>query len=154
MKDVDPKEIAAGGFTCEHCGEFVTFNEHMGTQNRNHCNHCLHSKHVDGIKSGDRATVCGGLTKPVGVTLKHEGVDKYGRERLGDVMLVHMCERCGYVRINRIAADDPSEKIVEIFNESLTLPADIKETIAKANITLLAEGQKGLAEERLFGKKF
>jgi RNHCP domain-containing protein len=118
---------------------------------RNHCNHCLRSKHVD-QSPGDRASHCQGCMEPVGVTLKHEGVDKYGKERLGDVMLVHKCTRCGAVNINRIAADDPSDLVVKVFEKSPSLAPETKVELSNQNIFLLSENQKPLLVERLFGK--
>lgn len=152
MKDVDPGEIEAGGFNCAYCEAFVVFSEHMGTQNRNHCNYCLYSKHLDDVKSGDRASACGGLMRPASITLKHEGVDKYGRERFGDVMLVHICDMCSYVRANRIAADDPSEKIMEVFDISHNLSDEIQKKIHVQNIVLLRKEKEPLLTQRLFGK--
>jgi RNHCP domain len=63
---------------------------------RNHCPCCLWSKHVDGVRPGDRACSCHGLMRPVAV--EHRG----GK----GLLIVHRCTACGFVRGNRIA-DDP-----------------------------------------------
>ncbi len=136
-------------FECCHCSLEVTPNEAMGTAHRNHCNHCLWSKHVD-TTPGDRASACLGCMEPIGVTLKHEGTDKYGKEKLGDVMLVHRCTVCGAINLNRIAADDPEDLIMSVFEKFSSLPQEMLDELAKQNITLLTE-KKNL-EERLFGK--
>lgn len=142
-------------FECCHCSLEVTPNPSMGTAHRNHCNHCLWSKHVD-TTPGDRASACLGCMEPIGVTLKHEGQDKYGKEKLGDVMLVHRCTACNAINLNRIAADDPEDLIVKVFDISNThpspLPQGISDELTKQNIALLSD--KKVLEERLFGKSF
>lgn len=140
-------------FDCCHCSLEVTPNPEMGSKHRNHCNHCLWSKHVDQTP-GDRASACQGCMEPIGVTLKHEGTDKYGKERFGDVMLIHYCTTCGIINLNRIAADDPSDLIVEIFEKSLALLQETKNELQKQNIVALTEKEKPLLLERLFGKSF
>lgn len=136
-------------FECCHCSLEVTPNPQMGTAHRNHCNHCLYSKHVD-TAPGDRASTCGGCMEPVGITLKHEGQDKYGKEKLGDVMLVHRCQTCGVINLNRIAADDPEDLILHVLDISNTLPHTTMSELEKQNIALLTD--KKLLEEKLFGK--
>ncbi len=139
-------------FECCHCSLEVTPTDGMGTMHRNHCNHCLWSKHVD-TTPGDRAATCQGCMEPIGVTLKHEGTDKYGKEKLGDVMLVHRCTQCHAVKLNRIAADDPEDLIVKVFDISNTLSQATLNDLAKQNISLLSEKEKPLLIERLFGKQ-
>jgi hypothetical protein len=90
--------------------------------------------------------------EPIGVTLKREGTDKYGKEKLGDVMLVHHCTKCGVININRIAADDPEDLIVKVFENSSSLLQATLDELAKQNITPLTD--KKVLEERLFGKGF
>ena len=82
------------GFQCANCGREVP--PLGGPGCRNHCPHCLHSRHVD-INPGDRANDCGGLLEPVGVVVD---------SRKGYV-IVHRCRRCGEVRRNKAAPDDP-----------------------------------------------
>ena len=147
MKPMD--NVTEPRFECCHCSLEVTPNEAMGTAHRNHCNHCLWSKHVD-TTPGDRASACLGCMEPIGVTLKHEGTDKYGKEKLGDVMLVHRCTVCGAINLNRIAADDPEDLIMSVFEKFSSLPQEMLDELAKQNITLLTE-KKNL-EERLFCK--
>ena len=66
-----------------------------GTRQRNHCPHCLWSSHVD-ITTGDRRSLCRGRMEPLSVHV----------DRKGEWSVVHRCEKCGYLRVNRIAGDD------------------------------------------------
>jgi len=81
-------------FTCEHCGKDVA--PLTEGSYRNHCPFCLHSKHVDELGPGDRASTCGGLMAPVGL----DGTASKGW------VLVHRCMRCGKNIRNKIAPDD------------------------------------------------
>ena len=101
------REAQAGGFKCAHCKRWVVINPFIGTANRNHCSYCLWSKHVD-VKKGDRKEACHGGMEPIGLTFKYEG---YGRQ--GELMLIHQCAECSHLSINRIAADDSNEEILE-----------------------------------------
>jgi hypothetical protein len=83
------------GFTCVVCGAEVP--PLANGSCRNHCPRCLHSLHVDEAP-GDRASDCGGLLVPIGA--EHSGKKGW--------VIVHRCERCGAVRRNRAALDDPA----------------------------------------------
>jgi len=108
-------EHNAGGFRCSHCKQWVIINEFMGTTNRNHCNLCLWSKHVD-EKKGDRKSLCQAGMIPLGLTFKQEG---YGRQ--GELMLIHLCTVCQKLSINRIASDDITDEIIDVFEQSKIL---------------------------------
>ena len=110
--------VEGGGFQCLHCREMVAIHESMGTKHRNHCPFCLWSKHVDLEKSGDRKADCRDGMEPIGLTFKHEGYDKYGKLRKGEIMIVHRCASCGDISINRIAADDNEFSILHVFENS------------------------------------
>jgi hypothetical protein len=101
-------------FKCINCGKDVVTSGNIGTKNRNHCPNCLWSKHVDEINTGDRLSKCGGNMHPIGVTFKKEGRDKWGKEKVGELMLMHICEKCGKVNLNRIAADDKPKEIMDL----------------------------------------
>ena len=88
------------------------------------------------------------------MTLKREGTDKYGKEKLGDVMLVHRCTVCGAINLNRIAADDPDSLVVKVFENSLAVPQTTMDKLENQNIVLLSEKEQPLLLERLFGKSF
>ncbi len=84
------------GFVCERCGASVAPLSNGSC--RNHCPECLWSKHVD-IVPGDRAAVCGGLMECIAV----EADARRGW------MLVHKCTRCGIIRRNKAALNDPRQ---------------------------------------------
>lgn len=84
-------------FICEHCGREVTGNGYT-----NHCPHCLYSKHVD-INPGDRDCDCGGLMEPVDVELKN-----------GGYVIVHCCQKCGFIRRNKVTDADDFSAVLEI----------------------------------------
>jgi len=139
-------EHQQGGFTCGHCGNFVSIDERMGTLNRNHCNVCLWSKHVDEAK-GDRKAACGGQMEPIGLTFKHEGVGK-----IGELMLIHHCAQCGKLSINRIARDDSEQAIFDAYTQSLELSETLKQQMADAGIYLANTADGQTVREQLFGK--
>ncbi len=100
-------------FICKNCKKEVSETV-LGVQHRNHCPFCLWSKHVDKQFAGDRLEMCHGLMEPTGLTFKKVKPDKYGKERIGELMLVHECQSCDKVTINRIAGDDDPNKIMEL----------------------------------------
>ncbi len=81
-------------FICEHCGAEV-----IGDGYTNHCPKCLWSKHVD-IHPGDREASCLGLMRPTSI----EG-------KMGEWVIVHTCEKCGYQKRNRVAEGDDMESV-------------------------------------------
>ncbi|MGN1091182.1 MAG: RNHCP domain-containing protein [Alphaproteobacteria bacterium] len=89
-------------FICELCGEHVHGNGYT-----NHCPRCLTSKHVD-INPGDRACDCGGLMMAIGLDNKN-----------GELVLVQRCEKCGFVRRNKISDDDNKDAIHAVMNGTL-----------------------------------
>ena len=102
-------------FVCAKCARTVMPAEY-GTANRNHCPHCLHSLHVD-LKSGDRRSGCRGLMVPIGIWV-------HGK---GEWSILHRCERCGFIRSNRIAGDDSEAALLGIAAKplsSLPFPLD------------------------------
>lgn len=140
------REHKAGGFKCSHCKQFVIINGIMGTANRNHCNICMWSRHVDETK-GDRRSTCKGGMEPIGLTFKHEGYN-----RIGEIMLIHLCSSCQKISINRVARDDPEYKIYQIFTGSLGLDSALKLRLEKAGIYLMGEVDSEELSIQLFGK--
>lgn len=132
------------GFKCDHCSNFVPVSRFMSTAHRNQCPFCLWSKHMDD-KPGDRKSKCLGIMEPMGLTFKEEGVDKYGKKRQGELMLVHLCQKCGKICINRIAGDDKPEAILVLFEKSLKMPVEAK------NIKLLKASDRQEVKRQLFG---
>ena len=84
-------------FVCEHCGTKVTGNGYT-----NHCPNCLYSKHAD-VGPGDRAESCGGLMEPIDLELKD-----------GKYILVHRCQKCGFIRRNKVCDGDNFEAVLAL----------------------------------------
>ncbi len=139
-------------FRCANCKQMVFLTSVMGTAHRNHCPYCLHSLHVD-TKPGNRASTCHARMEPIGLTCKHNGVDKYGNVRGDDIMLIHSCTGCGTININRIAGDDSCHEILDIFKRSLSMDNVQREIIEKAGISLLPPNKAEQLHTALFGKK-
>lgn len=139
------REHKAGGFKCSHCKQFVIMNDIMGTANRNHCTMCLWSKHVDEAK-GDRRATCNGGMEPIALTLKHEG-----RNRIGEIMVIHLCSLCQKISINRIARDDPEHKILEIFYQSFSLGYQTRQRLQETGINALGRVDEQAVNLQLFG---
>lgn len=99
-------------FVCEKCGTAV-----KGNGFTNHCPQCLWSKHVD-TEPGDRAmlALCGGMMRPARI----EGATKAGGSKgdRGGYMIVHICEKCGIERRNKILATDNFDAALEIIKKN------------------------------------
>lgn len=95
---------------CRHCGlEFSL--DAPGTQHRNHCPWCLWSVHLDHTP-GDRKAACSSLMKPISIALREDG----------EWMLVHRCESCKVVHLNRIAGDDDERTLLALAIQPITRP--------------------------------
>jgi DNA-directed RNA polymerase subunit RPC12/RpoP len=135
-------------FRCIHCGQFVSAEPMLsGVQHRNHCPYCLWSRHVDLVQAGDRLAACKCGMHPVGLTFKqiHK---KYGRNALGEIMLVHACGECGKISLNRIAADDDADRIRWIFECSQDTSLRAKLAEDQPNLRLLADEDWELVERQ------
>jgi hypothetical protein len=84
-------------FVCGHCGFKV-----KGTGYTNHCPKCLYSKHVD-VNPGDRAELCQGLMKPVGVEIDH-----------GEYIITHRCQNCRAIKKNKATKLDNFDIILSL----------------------------------------
>lgn len=143
----------AASFRCIHCGaHVVTSPLYAGVLNRNHCPYCLWSRHLDLFAAGDRLCACKAPMRPLGLTLK-QSRKKYVREDGGELMLIHACIECNNLSINRIAADDLTDQIYEVYLQSLDLKKEIRRQLASRQILLLSENHKRLMQARLFGWK-
>jgi hypothetical protein len=140
------------GFKCINCHKWVPVNVHMGTLNRNHCPSCLWSKHVDLTRAGDRLSSCEAGMEPVALTLKKSGMDSYGNEQKGEIMIVHECPKCHKISINRIAADDNSEEIIKLFNVTLNIDEDLKNKLSLMGINIASDKDREEIEKQIFGK--
>lgn len=140
-------------FKCLNCGRDVSLDNLIGTLNRNHCPFCLYSKHVDQDFPGDRKAECQNIMEPIGLIFKKEGLDKYGKEKQGEIMLIHFCPKDQKISINRIAGDDDQDIILKIFQQSQNISPEIKEKIKQSEINLLEEKDKPEILNQLFGKR-
>jgi DNA-directed RNA polymerase subunit RPC12/RpoP len=139
-------------FKCRQCGVFVSASrEQSGVNNRNHCPHCLWSRHVDETIPGDRKADCGSRMQPVGLTVKRTP-KRYTRSDPGELMLVHRCTGCGKISINRIAADDDTPLLFQLFLLSSDHVSELLLSLREKNIRLLSEDDFPLVYTQLFGK--
>jgi hypothetical protein len=139
-------------FTCLHCELPVTAERwSSGVNNRNHCPYCLWSRHVDLNEAGDRLSACKAEMQPIGLTIK-QVKKKYARPDSGELMLVHLCSDCGKVSINRIAADDVPERVMEVFDASLKMPPDLRQKLESEGIRVLGESDRKIVREQLYGR--
>jgi hypothetical protein len=144
------KRIDSDGFRCISCGLYVIRNPvFSGVVNRNHCPYCLWSRHVDWKAAGDRMSACKGKMKPVGLTQKR--CTKKYQTGHGELMLIHACESCGHLSINRISADDLANEIYAVFENSWTLDPTAYSNSGNAALEWLSRDQKQLVLACLFG---
>jgi RNHCP domain len=140
------------GFVCLYCCNIVPAGQALpGGHNRNHCPYCLSSRHLDLYEAGDRLSACKARMKPIGLTLKHTP-SKYATETQGELMLIHQCEECGKVSINRIAADDDTEAILTVFESSQWLDPYTHSLLVEGSIFVLGAAEASLLHRRLFGQ--
>ncbi len=140
-----------GDFRCAHCHAIVS-SAHLlsGVNNRNHCPYCLWSCHLDLFAAGDRLSACKAPMKPIGLTMKR-GRNKYQREARGELMLIHECIECRTLSINRIAADDDSETVIAVFQESFTLGHQIYSRCQQFGIAILGTEHTEMVYTQLYG---
>jgi DNA-directed RNA polymerase subunit RPC12/RpoP len=138
-------------FRCIRCKNHVSSDPILaGVNNRNHCPYCLHSRHVDWRKAGDRMAACKAEMRPVGLTLKLSP-KKYASENSGELMLVHQCADCGKLSINRIAADDDYDRILEVYEASLQNGMQFQEEMREVQIRFLGPQDRQTIVCQLWG---
>jgi len=81
-----------------------------------------------------------------------KGRNKYQRDARGELMLIHECVECKSLSINRIAADDDSEMVMTVFQESLTLGHQIHALYQEHGIVILHLDDKELVHTQLYGR--
>jgi hypothetical protein len=137
-------------FRCVHCKMQVASRHSLsGVRNRNHCPHCLYSRHVDEHTAGDRLSACQGEMKPVALTLKKTR-KKYG-DATGELMLVHICQGCGKVSINRIAADDEVYQLLAVLDGYDQLDERTLQQFAVSDIQVLQPSEREIVLKQLLG---
>ena len=67
-------------------------------------------------------------------------------------MLIHECMECGSLSINRIAADDDSESILDVFATSLKNRDQIRTRMEADGIIILDAEDDELVRSQLFGQ--
>jgi hypothetical protein len=88
--------------------------------------------------------------RPIGLTLKRSR-NKYTVND-GELMLIHQCLGCGKLSINRIAADDNSEKLLAIFNDTACIEESVRRMLISQQIRLLWSDDLNIVLSRLYGK--
>lgn len=86
---------------------------------------------------------------PVAVAFKHVKPDKYGNERVGELMLVHVCPLDGRISPNRIAADDDSEAILAVFAQPI--PPELHAQLVDAGVRLATPEDRDEVMRQLYG---
>ncbi len=138
-------------FICRQCKALVYTQPILsGVRNRNHCPYCLWSRHVDWQVAGDRLSACKAGMEPIGLTVKQRG-DKYGNGCNGELMLIHRCRECGKLSINRIAADDLSDRLMAIFHASAGMDTLTRDKLEECGIWLLQRPDHKLVTIQLYG---
>ena len=138
-----------GDFRCINCGNHVMAAHLLsGVNNRNHCPYCLWSRHLDLYSAGDRLSACKGKMKPIGLTMK-KSRNRYQIKFRGELMLIHECEECGSMSINRIAADDDPDSIMEVFQASLALGHNVSTKCKEQGVAILREAD--IVSAQLYG---
>lgn len=101
-------------FICTHCGTTIIPIK-SGGSHRNHCPNCLWSRHLDLIK-GDRRSGCKGDMEPIGIWARlHK-----------EWSIIHRCNKCGFIKSNRIASDDNETILLTLAMKPVTsLPFSI-----------------------------
>ncbi|MCL4507576.1 MAG: RNHCP domain-containing protein [Chloroflexi bacterium] len=145
---------AGEDFVCMYCHNIVSVQAPPGScHNRNHCPRCLSSRHLDLYAAGDRLSACKARMRSIGLTLKRTP-RKYATLEQGELMIVHQCEGCGKVSINRIAADDDDEAILSVFEASRRLDSQANAHLIESGIFLLTTNELQLVYRRLYGREW
>jgi hypothetical protein len=139
-----------GDFRCAHCDHIVSSAHWLSSvNNRNHCPYCLWSRHLDLYAAGDRLSACKAAMQPIALTSKRSR-NKYSRGP-GELMIVHQCTDCYDISINRIAADDVADTLMEVFNASISLPARTRNLLLESEIEILSPENLPVLQLQLFG---
>jgi hypothetical protein len=90
--------------------------------------------------------------RPIGLTVK-PGRDKFGLDCYGELMLIHCCKDCGKLSINRIAADDITERLLEVFHTSIGIDAQTRIELRSNDIHLIQEDEAWMVTRQLNGMR-
>jgi len=86
-------------FACANCRREV-----KGNGRTNHCPSCLWSQHKDDEVPGDRASICQGMMRPIGVWVEHGEITR----------IEHECVRCHLKRFAPVLREDDRELLIKI----------------------------------------
>lgn len=87
---------------------------------------------------------------PIGLTFKKVGLDKWGKPKQGELMVIHRCVMCEKISINRIAADDDAEEILGLYKRSVNEKV-LHDELEKQGIDLLKKSEELEVRRQLFG---
>ena len=138
-------------FRCIHCHVHVLIVPSQ-SRHRNHCPYCLWSRHLDLYQAGDRLSACRAGMQPVGLTRKLTW-KKYSSST-GELMVIHQCTDCAAISINRLAEDDDEEKLLEIFENSLSLDHHQRMKIEAGGVVMLEGGDQSMVSRQLLGDMY
>jgi hypothetical protein len=79
--------------------------------------------------------------------------NKYRMEAQGELMLIHECIECASLSINRIAADDDPESVLEVFRISFLLAYRIRAELERKGITILNREHAETIYLQLYGQQ-
>jgi hypothetical protein len=85
----------------------------------------------------------------VALAFKYAKPDKYGNERVGELMLVHVCPVDGRISPNRIAADDNTEALEAVFG--LTVDSALVGDLDAHGVRLALPADADEVRRQLFG---
>jgi len=105
---------------------------------------------MDQYKAGDRLSACKASMQPIGLTVKPNH-NKYGSNQPGELMLVHRCNECGMISINRIAADDLEDQLLQVLLNSGFLDASTRNKLSIGGIHLLETRDARAVFGQLYG---
>ncbi len=106
---------------------------------------------MDLFEAGDRLAACKAPMQPIGLTFKRRR-KKYTFSTNGELMIIHQCIECESLSINRVAADDFPDVILDIFWDSLSLPDFVQERIRLSGINLLGSDRQDAIYRQLYGQ--
>jgi hypothetical protein len=89
--------------------------------------------------------------KPIGLTMKHSR-NKYRLDQRGELMLIHQCMECKTLSLNRIAADDHSATLLDVFRASLKLDDQLQIACCEDGIAILNEEHMETLYTQLYGQ--
>lgn len=68
-------------------------------------------------------------------------------------MVVHLCSFCGKISTNRLAADDVTDVVLELFEKTINSSEEINEKTKEEGLKLLEKKDEKEVKTQLFGKK-